>query len=217
MAYRVRLMQLADVSQVENIDRECFPSMWPTNYSHELDNQMAHYIVVYDDTRATNENIISKDDDSFTARLKKLFSHPFPAQPAEQPKVFVVGFVGFWIMAGEAHITAIGVRETHRGLGIGELLMLSAVELAHRLNARMMTLEVRYSNEVAQALYRKYGFIEVGIRKNYYHDGEKREDAKLMTLDNLASPEVQANIAQLKAELGQRHGIISQPITTQSS
>ena len=91
----------------------------------------------------------------------------------------IIGVIGFWMMAGEAHIITIAVRHTHRRRGVGELLLNSALELAKSLEAFAMTLEVRKSNLVAQSLYAKHGFTERGIRKNYY-DGV-REDAVIMT------------------------------------
>jgi ribosomal-protein-alanine N-acetyltransferase len=91
----------------------------------------------------------------------------------------IIGVIGFWIMAGEAHIITIAVRRTHRRRGIAALLLNSALELAKSLEAFAMTLEVRRSNVEAQSLYAKYGFTERGIRKNYYDDTQ--EDAVIMT------------------------------------
>ncbi len=91
----------------------------------------------------------------------------------------IIGVIGFWMMAGEAHIITIAVRYTHRQRGIGELLLNSALELAKSLEAFAMTLEVRRSNMEAQSLYRNHGFTERGVRKNYYDD--VHEDAVIMT------------------------------------
>jgi len=63
---------------------------------------------------------------------------------------------------------------------LGELLLLTALEKALELNARLVTLEVRASNHIAQHLYRKYGFRYTGVCRGYYRDGE---DAWLMELD----------------------------------
>jgi ribosomal-protein-alanine N-acetyltransferase len=59
-----------------------------------------------------------------------------------------------------------------------------------------MTLEVRISNLVAQTLYTKYGFSERGVRRAYYLDN--REDAKIMTLDNMYTLEYKATLYALK-------------------
>ena len=91
----------------------------------------------------------------------------------------VLGFLGMWFMADEAHITAIAVREFYQRRGIGELLLIACVELAILRNADVVTLEVRVSNTLAQNLYKKYGFEIVGTRKKYYTDDH--EDAFIMT------------------------------------
>jgi ribosomal-protein-alanine N-acetyltransferase len=66
---------------------------------------------------------------------------------------------------------------------LGELLLLNLLFQAYTHLANMVTLEVRQSNRVAQALYRKYRFEEVGTRPRYYRD--TGEDALLMTMPAL--------------------------------
>jgi ribosomal-protein-alanine N-acetyltransferase len=77
------------------------------------------------------------------------------------------------------------------------MLLISIIELATKLNASTISLEVRVSNKVAQALYKKYGFRDVGIRRAYYSDDG--EDAVLMDADALALASFQSNSQQLKA------------------
>jgi ribosomal-protein-alanine N-acetyltransferase len=116
---------------------------------------------------------------------------------------YVVGFSGFWMMVGEAHIIAIGVRNGHRQLGIGEGLLIATIELAQILNANTVTLEVRASNEIAQELYRKYGFRVTGRRLKYYSsDGE---DAIIMSTDSITSLPFQASFQRLKEDHAQKH------------
>nr|WP_044023196.1 ribosomal protein S18-alanine N-acetyltransferase [Bacillus sp. SG-1] len=90
----------------------------------------------------------------------------------------VIGYCGVWIIVDEAHITNIAVLPSYRGQGLGDKLMRSMIEIAKEMGARTMTLEVRVSNTPAQSLYRKFGFQEGGIRKNYYSDNQ--EDALVM-------------------------------------
>jgi [ribosomal protein S18]-alanine N-acetyltransferase len=90
----------------------------------------------------------------------------------------VIGYGGVWIIVDEAHITNIAVLPEYRGKGLGEALMKKMMELAKHLGATKMTLEVRVSNHVAQSLYRKLGFQNGGIRKQYYKDNQ--EDALVM-------------------------------------
>ena len=93
----------------------------------------------------------------------------------------VIGHFGMWIVLDECHITNIAVRKRLRGRGIGEKLMSEAIRLCKEMNVKLMTLEVRVSNDTAQNLYRKLGFQDGGIRKNYYTDD--REDALVMWVE----------------------------------
>lgn len=89
----------------------------------------------------------------------------------------IVGFSGIWYSVDDAHITNILVRKSYRNKGIGSLLLEKLIELAKTKTS--LTLEVNTKNEIAQKLYLKYGFKNLGIRKKYY-DGI--EDAYIMTL-----------------------------------
>ncbi len=94
-----------------------------------------------------------------------------------------VGYAGMWVVMDEAHITTIAVDPPLRGLGIGERLLIGLIDRAIERGARWIQLEVRQSNMVAQRLYRKYGFREVGIRRHYYSDSG--EDAVVMWTGDL--------------------------------
>ncbi|GIO40073.1 ribosomal-protein-alanine acetyltransferase [Paenibacillus antibioticophila] len=89
-----------------------------------------------------------------------------------------IAYAGMWTIVDEAHITNIAVRTAYRGQGLGETLLLQLIQLAMEYRIERMTLEVRESNLVAQALYRKLGFEPAGIRKGYYSDNQ--EDAVIM-------------------------------------
>lgn len=89
-----------------------------------------------------------------------------------------VGYIGVWLIAGEGHITNVAVHPDFRGKGIGERLMRAIEDLVKKRGATRMTLEVRVSNDVAQRLYRKLGYIAAGIRRRYYRDND--EDAIIM-------------------------------------
>jgi [ribosomal protein S18]-alanine N-acetyltransferase len=90
----------------------------------------------------------------------------------------VVGYCGVWIIVDEAHITNIALLPEYRGMKLGEALMAKVMELAREMGAMRVTLEVRVSNVRAQNLYRKFGFEEGAIRKQYYTDN--MEDALVM-------------------------------------
>lgn len=89
-----------------------------------------------------------------------------------------LGFAGIWTIVDEGHITNIAVHPNFRKKGIGSALVKGLIDHASSWGYTAMTLEVRKSNIAAQNLYKKYGFIEEGIRKKYYQDN--KEDAIIM-------------------------------------
>lgn len=95
----------------------------------------------------------------------------------------IVGFAGYWLIGDEVHISTIAVHPERRGRRLGELLLLNLLLLAYTHPACLVTLEVRRSNQVAQALYQKYQFALVGQRPRYYKD--TGEDALLYTVTPL--------------------------------
>jgi ribosomal-protein-alanine N-acetyltransferase len=115
---------------------------------------------------------------------------------------YVIGFSGIWLMAGEAHITNIAVREQYQRRGIGELLLIATIDLSREHQAETMTLEVRESNKIAQNLYGKYGFKQTGVRRGYYLDN--REDAIIMSTANINSDAFLTRLQQLRESLAQK-------------
>jgi ribosomal-protein-alanine N-acetyltransferase len=114
----------------------------------------------------------------------------------------VVGYAGLWLMVDEAHVTTFAVAPRHRRRGIGEVLLAELMALARRIGASVATLEVRVSNMPARRLYEKYGFMPVGVRRNYYSDD--REDALIMTTPELGSREMRGRLAALERSLEAR-------------
>ncbi|OFX34977.1 MAG: ribosomal-protein-alanine N-acetyltransferase [Armatimonadetes bacterium RBG_16_67_12] len=110
-----------------------------------------------------------------------------------------VGFAGMWVIFDEAHVTTIAVDRYRRGQRIGHRLVLALIEHALARGARWMTLEVRPSNGLAMAVYRKFGFREVALRKRYYSDNG--EDAAVMWSGNLREPESQARLDAIRRDL----------------
>jgi ribosomal-protein-alanine N-acetyltransferase len=95
----------------------------------------------------------------------------------------IAGYVGFWLILDEAHITSVTVRNTFRGRGFGRQLMEFVLREARQCGATMATLEVRESNAVARSLYESLGFRVVGRRKGYYPTS--REDGIVMLKEPL--------------------------------
>ena len=122
------------------------------------------------------------------------------------PACAIAGYVSVWYQGDEAHITEIAVRETLRGNGIGELLLIGSLRAAREYGSHVMTLEARVSNFIAQRLYEKYSFKSVGIRKGYYSDN--REDAVIMTTTPIGSEEYSRMFLQLQDTWESRWGPI---------
>ena len=95
----------------------------------------------------------------------------------------IVGYAGTWLVINEAHVTNVAVSGQRRREGIGRLLMQKLMELARDNDMESMTLEVRVSNAAARHLYEQLGFVEAGIRKNYYT--ETKEDALILWCEKL--------------------------------
>ena len=111
----------------------------------------------------------------------------------------VVGYAGMWVIMDEAHITTIAVEPEHRGLKIGERLLVALLEDAIYRGGSRASLEVREHNVVAQNLYRKYLFRDAAIRKNYYSDNN--ENALVMWVDDIRDLDYQENLGELKRQL----------------
>lgn len=94
----------------------------------------------------------------------------------------VVGYSGMWLTGGEAHITNLAVDPDLRRRGLGTMVLVEMMDRARRLGATRITLEVRESNEPAQALYRKMGFEPCGLKPGYYSDTS--EDAIVMVSED---------------------------------
>ena len=92
----------------------------------------------------------------------------------------IIGYAGFWLVAGEAQVTRVAVLEELRGQGLGTRLTASMVNKAWELGADAITLEVRENNLAAQKAYLTCGFASEGVRPNYYEDNH--ENAIIMWL-----------------------------------
>jgi len=114
----------------------------------------------------------------------------------------LIGYVGFRLQSAEAHISTVAVRPDWRGNGLGELLLLTAIEQALELGSSAVSLEVRASNRVAQNLYRKYGFRFTSVHRGYYRDGE---DAWLMAVQ-IKQDTYRARLIRLRQMLEARLG-----------
>ena len=105
----------------------------------------------------------------------------------------VAGFIGLWHVLDEGHICTLAVDPDQRGRGLGELLVLAALDEAVKLGSDAVHLEYRVSNKQAAALYRKLNFERVGMRYGYYSD--TGEDAALARITGLTTAAGREGIA----------------------
>jgi ribosomal-protein-alanine N-acetyltransferase len=94
----------------------------------------------------------------------------------------LIGYFVLMSAAGEAHLLNLSIAARHQRGGHGSALLREALELARRRGARSLFLEVRPSNSAAQALYLRFGFRRIAVRRGYYPAHAGREDALVYTL-----------------------------------
>ena len=173
-------MAVGDVTVVAGIDARAFGAGgWPESaFLAELrENRLARYFVV--------------------------------ATPAEEGEILgsgglPLGYIGCWVVADAVHIVTVGVEPEFQRQGLGDLLVIRALELAWEARVLEATLECRASNVAAQALYRKYGFDVAGRRRRYYSD---REDALIMTASGIDAASFRARVDASRADHAARYGI----------
>jgi ribosomal-protein-alanine N-acetyltransferase len=147
-------MQPSDIRAVMEIDKRSFPNPW----------KESAYLYEISSNKLAAYQVLT-------------------AQIGDRPAT-LVGYSGYWLIAGDIHVSTIATAPTWRRRGLGELLLLNLLTLAVEHRARLVTLEVRRGNVPAQALYSKYRFVVVGERPHYYQNSE---DAILMTIEPVDS------------------------------
>jgi [ribosomal protein S18]-alanine N-acetyltransferase len=219
--YSVRVAALHDAVMLESIEREAFPGMTPvTRIERDLARQNGLYLTAIRDWRTDEQELgprfaiatqAEKEDYSFTAKVKRNVDR-YVLDRVNRPTLpdeYIAGFVGLWFVLDEAHVVIIGMREADRRKGIGEQLLISAIEQSVENDSRVVTLEVRESNEPAIELYRKYGFQEVGLRRRYYSDNG--ENALIMTTSPIQSDDYQNQFTELVEQHAEKWGWVSRP------
>ena len=92
----------------------------------------------------------------------------------------IVGYAGIWVVAVEAQVMRVAVKEELRNQGLGLALTRALVQKAWDAGADAVTLEVRERNAAAQKVYERCGFVSEGVRPGYYED--THEGAVIMWL-----------------------------------
>jgi ribosomal-protein-alanine N-acetyltransferase len=92
----------------------------------------------------------------------------------------LAGYAVMMVAAGEAHLLNLSIAAPMQGQGLGTDFVRCLAKIARELGARSMYLEVRPSNDAARVLYAKTGFVQIGMRRDYYPAARGREDAIVM-------------------------------------
>jgi [ribosomal protein S18]-alanine N-acetyltransferase len=208
VSYYLAPMRIEDIPEVSRVERLCFTNPWPQSaYRRELRNSANNYYVVL---WHRPEGMTEPARPPQRQERGPLSILPFVRRSDNGQTDTIAGFAGMWVLYDEAHITTIGIAPNHRGKGLGELLLIDLFDKAIQRNAEWVTLEVRVSNDSAQALYEKYGFTRQGVRRRYYSDNG--EDAYIMWSPSLNSPEYAAQFEHLRATLLARlDGLVIDP------
>lgn len=111
----------------------------------------------------------------------------------------IVGFAGQMFVDDESHVNNIAVDPAWQGRRIGVALLVDLVRTGLARGSRHLTLEVRVGNDVALALYRRFGLAPVGVRRNYYP--ETGEDALVMWARDIDDPDYEARLAAIEESL----------------
>jgi ribosomal-protein-alanine N-acetyltransferase len=114
----------------------------------------------------------------------------------------LVGYAGCLSVDEETHITTVAVDAGQEHGGIGTALLLRIIRGALARGTDRFTLEVAAGNERAQSLYRRFGFVPVGVRKGYYQ--RTGEDAFVMWLYEATAPPFLARLSEIEAGLAAR-------------
>ena len=91
----------------------------------------------------------------------------------------LVGYVGLFLAPPDADIQTITVRAEYAGTGAGSALMAAALDQARAHACRRIFLEVNADNTAALALYTRFGFVRLGLRRSYYKDGSDAVNMRL--------------------------------------
>jgi len=192
LPYAVESMRIADVATVARLEQDIFTMAWPeSSFCFEVtQNKASEYLVLRHLSRALPRSGVHP-----LQRKRRLFQESSYDES-------ILGYAGIWMILDEGHICTLAIRQGWHGRGLGELMLISLLELACHHAMQTVTLEVRVSNRAAQSLYRKYGFEQVGLRRRYYIDNG--EDALLMTVPAIQSPAFVHQFERLATRLRQR-------------
>jgi len=130
------------------------------------------------------EAVVAIESQAFTSPWKASTFHALLERPSaelwvmEEDEAGVVGYAVVWCILDQGEIANIAIRGDRRGRGLGARLLKEMLAVARKRGVKTMYLEVRVSNAAARTMYERFGFHQVGTRRDYYE--LPREDALVM-------------------------------------
>ncbi len=125
--------------------------------------------------------LVSFSDPWTLASFRTMLEQPQVLASVAERDGSIVGYTIAWVVGDEAELANLAVAPALRGQGIGQRLLDTLLASLDARGGATVYLEVRDSNESAQALYRSRGFTAAGRRKGYYR--KPVEDAVVMRRD----------------------------------
>lgn len=109
----------------------------------------------------------------------------------------IAGYIGFMIVDEEAHMTTIATAPAYQRTGVATTMIVDGIRTLRTEGVKHISLEVAVNNEPAQALYRRFGFAPVAVRKNYYP--VTGQDALVMWVYDIDTVAYAARLEELAA------------------
>jgi ribosomal-protein-alanine N-acetyltransferase len=120
----------------------------------------------------------------------------------------LAGYIGFMIVGDEAHMTTIATAPEYQRTGVATTLILDGIDALRDSGTKHLSLEVAADNEPAQALYRRFGFAPVGVRRNYYT--VTGQDALVMWAYDIDSERYSRRLDELARQVAAQRRRLSQ-------
>ncbi len=109
----------------------------------------------------------------------------------------MAGYIGFFIVDEEAHMTTIATAPAYQRSGVAITMIVDALRTLRSNGVKHISLEVAANNKPAQSLYRRFGFAPIGVRKNYYP--VTGQDALVMWVYDIDSDDYATRLDELAA------------------
>lgn len=168
---KIRLVCEKDIDYIVKIEQDCFADdSWSRRqFEEELENPLAIFVAAWDDSCEVNISEFGEDG---------MFGN-FAFSGEEKEKIIAYA-LGLCVPGVVGEIASIATLPQYRNKGIAESLLDYMISECKEKHVPVVQLEARASNFPAIGLYKKIGFKEDAVRRNYYQDGE---DAILMSLE----------------------------------